>query len=523
MPGTRRQGRSVVLVNAVISVGIVAAIAGVSVVRKPPAPPTIAEFAPANPARQLTAEPSPLAARNGGSPAPTGPLPTPSGEGVPSALQCWAWPEGVTTQTFDRQSPPCISSWAAGAGNGGPTSNGVSGTEVRIGVPAAAVGAWQPYADFFSRHYQLYGRTLRLVPLGIVDLDTAEGQRAGAGAASERGVFAALDQPGAFQDAPPDLAVYVDTLADKKVVGVLTGSTQASTTALSAQAPYAWTYPPAMDTMQRMLAAADCRELSGHHASHSKQTRSRNRRFGVLVPAAKANNGRSFDASSLTAGFERCHVSAGIHEYDPADRLGVERVLADARREGVTTLIPFAGARVVAGALMGAAQRVGYSPEWLMPGLGQQRAVASWSRAPKEQIGSLFGVASWSRASADSTPAAQALHEVAPAVEFGVDDQAVYDGLALIAAGVQLAGPRLTPQAFADGLESATFANPGAGAAPEYQPSVGFQDVDHAMVDDFAQVWWNGTGFCMVGNGRRWTADQLPYDDPGFFNRDRGC
>lgn len=504
------------LVNIAVSLAIVAAIAGVSVFRHPASPPTISEFAPANPARQLTDAPSPLAAQNGGRHT-TGPLAKPPGQGVPSALQCWSWPDGSTTQTFDRQSPPCISSWDAAAGNGGATSRGVTRSEIRIGVPAASVSEWQPYAAFFSRHYQLYGRTLRLVPLGIQRLGEADGQRSAGSAAAEQAVFAALDDPTDTSANPPDRDVYLDSLASARVLGVLTGSTQVSTTALSAQAPYGWTYPPAMDSVQRTLSAAVCRELSGHHASASAQTRSQDRRFMALVPSG-------LDVSALTSGLDRCHVAAPVRSYDATDRLGLEQLMADAKRDAVTTLMPFGGAGPVASALMGAAERVGYRPEWLIPGLDEQQPAALWQRAPRAQLAGLYGLASWPKPLATAQqPAAQALHELAPSASFSAADLRVYDGLALIAAGAQLAGARLTPEAFAAGLESTSFANPGAGTGPLFQPTVGFQDVDHSMVDDLAQVWWNGRGFCLVGSGQRWQADSLPYTDPGFFEASRGC
>lgn len=511
-----RQGRAVVLVNAGISIAIVAVIAGVSVFRAPASPPTVQEFAPAHPARQLTDEgkPEPTATSSYAS----GPLTRPTkARGVPSALQCWAWPDGSTTQTFDRQSPPCVSSWDTAAGNGGATSRGVTRTEVRVGVPAASVSAWQPLAMFFSRHYQLYGRTIRLVPLGVAGLDDAEGQRALAASAAEHAVFAALDDPAASAVAIPRLDVYLDSLANERIVSVLTRSTQVSSTTLSAQAPYSWTVPPPMDTTQRTLATAVCRELSGHRAQYSKQTSHDNRRFALLIP-------RGLDTSAFSAGLETCHVTAASVEYDPSDPRGIEARLSAAHSQDVTTVIPFGSASVVADILLPAASQVDYQPEWLIPGLTQQQEVRSWALAPKEQLRSLFGLSAWAKPLSESrTPAAQALHEIVPSARFDSTQQSVYDGLALLAAGLQLAGPRPTPQAFADGLATTTFANPGAGRTPVYQARVGFEDVDHTMVDDVAQVWWRGDGFCFVGNGRRWSADELAFTDPGFFDSKRGC
>ena len=511
------------LVNAALSAVIVGLVAGVSVIRQPAAPPTISEFAPANPGR-VTAEPSDQAARPGESPRHSGPLLRPQGKaGVPSALQCWSWPDGSTTQTFDRQSPPCIASWDVETGNGGATTVGVSRGEIRIGVPAESVSAWQPFAAFVSSHYQLYGRRLTLVALGVHDLTAAESQRAAGSAAAERRLFAALDDPGAGA-ATPDLGVYLDTLAAKRVIGVLTSDAQLSTTALAAQAPFAWSRQPAMDTVQAVLATTVCRELTGHRARFSRQTSGQDRRFAVLVPASKANGGTAFDTDALQSGLDRCHVAARVIEYDPAAPDRIEATVAQAKRDGVTTFIPFGSARTLADAVMPAALRVGSRPEWLLPGLASQRSTQAWAQAPAAEREGLFGLATWAVGlSSGRLPAVQALNEVAPRATLDASGQAVYDGLTLLAAGIQLAGPHLTAESFAHGLETTAFANPGAGQAPDHQARVGFTDRDHAMLDDVAKVWWHDDSFCFVGGGRRWALDELDYADPGFFDLGKGC
>lgn len=517
-----RQGRTVVLVNAALTLVIVGLVAGVSVLRSPAGPPTISEFAPANPGR-VTAVATAQPARGGDKEHRVGPLARPTARpGVPSSLTCWSWADGSTTQTFDRQSPPCIAGWDVAAGNGGTTSRGVTASEVRVGVPAASVAAWEPLATFVNRHYQLYGRRLRLVPLGAQDLSTPEGQRAAASSAVERRVFAALEAPG--DDTGRDPGIYLDALAADGVLGVLTGPTQVSTTALGAQAPYVWSREPALDTVQRTLAAVACRELSGQRARFSPQTAGLERRFAVLAPAARANGGSTFEVDALRSGLERCHVEVVVREYDPAARASLEAALSGFQRDGLTTVVPFGTTGALTDVLMPAAASVGYEPEWLLAGLGDRPDLRAWSRAPASQRRAAFGLATWGPALPETRrPAYQALHEVAPARTLGPADQDVYDGLTLLAAGIQTAGPRLTPDAFARGLETTTFANPGAGAAPDHQARVGFADLDHAMVDDLSQVWWQGDGFCFIGGGRRWAAEEVDYSDPGFFDPARGC
>jgi hypothetical protein len=107
----------------------------------------------------------------------------------------------------------------------------------------------------------------------------------------------------------------------------------------------------------------------------------------------------------------------------------------------------------------------------------------------------------------------------------------------VLAAGIQLAGPRLTPESFAEGLRSTTFPNPGAAAAPFYQATVGFEDGDASMTNDFNEFWFDpstdwqtyspqpGLNFyrtnCYVGLGRRWSGDSWPRTDA--FYQERAC
>ena|SRR5687768_7803025 len=96
--------------------------------------------------------------------------------------------------------------------------------------------------------------------------------------------------------------------------------------------------------------------------------------------------------------------------------------------------------------------------------------------------------------------------------------------LLTLASGFQMAGPHLTPETFERGLHNARFPNPAhrimAGA-------VGFEDGDHSMTDDAAEVWWSisaqspyagdGPGtFCYVERGARRQFGSFFTDDPFF-------
>jgi hypothetical protein len=71
----------------------------------------------------------------------------------------------------------------------------------------------------------------------------------------------------------------------------------------------------------------------------------------------------------------------------------------------------------------------------------------------------------------------------------GINDGA-YHSLLLIASGVQMAGPHLTPYTFQSGLQGAIFPNP---ETPLQAGHVGFNGGSHAMTVDAAEVWWSET------------------------------
>jgi hypothetical protein len=103
----------------------------------------------------------------------------------------------------------------------------------------------------------------------------------------------------------------------------------------------------------------------------------------------------------------------------------------------------------------------------------------------------------------------------------------LYQNLLVLASGIQMAGPHLTPQTFQDGLFRTRFPNPGADGPPWYQARVGFGPGNHSMVETEAPVWWSSSGqgtgegnpqtFCYVAQGRRYGIGEWPVGDLPFF------
>ena len=92
--------------------------------------------------------------------------------------------------------------------------------------------------------------------------------------------------------------------------------------------------------------------------------------------------------------------------------------------------------------------------------------------------------------------------------------------------GVEMAGPKLTPQTFAQGM----YNYPATGGSPAY-PLVKMTPDSPVLIKDFTEVWWNRTGrgkdevnqdnngiLMKAGGGKRYLFGQWPTSDPSPFD-----
>ena len=559
-----QRGRAVSAVNGVLALGLVFALAAFALVVNPPAPPGIAEFAP-QATKPITKAPlgqsagrgaatdGPCAANGACGPSPTAtgavagptPVPTKSG-GVASTKQCYAWPDGSVTQTWDPQSPPCIADWPERArGNGGATARGVSKAEIRVAVPLEqGTHDWQPLVRFFNSHFELYDRRIVLVPFPAQAENGSHGgrdpaaQRADAETVGSLRPFASLTYPGGQSDTRTFLrgvtasGIVTVTAANQVTIG--------SESQLRGENPYAWNYSPTSTDLLAATATMICRQLAGRPAKHSLDYVSAKRSFAVVIPNQEYLQGHLDGLEQLrdalaACGVPRPRVVEYVHPQDSQDPSANVSAMVQLKKDGITSLIywPTSGGSASAGAPQKAASGVGYHPEWIIPGYSSASVYALGIGAPDE-VRSSFGIASWNHVQALSErPSYRAYAESvgdAPPEDVAVQPQlyeALYRSLLLVASGVQTAGPQLTPQRFATALQATVFPNPGAGSSPDYQAHVGFAE-DHVMVDDFAAFWFDPnqttdpTGepakdpFCYVQSGRRWTAASWPAGGDAF-------
>jgi hypothetical protein len=104
-----------------------------------------------------------------------------------------------------------------------------------------------------------------------------------------------------------------------------------------------------------------------------------------------------------------------------------------------------------------------------------------------------------------------------------------YRALLLLASGIQMAGPNLTPATFEAALQRTAFPNPDD---PTMSGKVGFTSPrDHSMTEDATEWWWSETAtspeagaaddgangaMCYVDGGARRTPGAWPRGDPFF-------
>ncbi len=535
-----RRPRGPGLVYTAIAVALVVLVAVIAVNATQPPPPTIAEFAP-QAVEQIkeapTEQSSDFGSGNGGPGAEAKaivPPDLPPPIDVPRVRRCVGDPP---RQIEDPQSPPCVAYWKGN--NGGATSKGVTKDTIRIAVPYEDGQVGNPLTPkalaleaFFNRRFEFYGRKIKLVRIQgkeheAQNPDPAR-QRADAVAADAQKVFAST----AYAEQGGVEYEYHDELAGRKVISVFSGwPVQTSETHFSSKHPYEWTPQPGGTEMGIVMGEWICKQLAGKKAVHSGQYVDAERKFGLVV--ARTPDGRKPDLTDMYRKLEGCGapIATTIEIAQTLDTQDVTvqhtNAVLKLKQEGVTSVISF-NQYVHFHLMQQAATNSSYEPEWLISSYELQvNDFAPHAVGSRPQLAHTFGLMFMNKyVPLVDWPVQWALTEIDPTLEAANGDNLyLYWPLLILASGIQMAGPTLTPQTFAEGLARTTFPNPGHGGAPYYQAHVGFGPRDHAFWDDTSIVWWNSNmtspedglpgHFCT--NGKRWLPGRLPAGDAPIF------
>jgi len=529
------------IVNTLVAAGVIVATAAALVIFRADiqSPPSVAEFAPQaqTTIQQAPREQTGLASEPGGvappSPSPS-PSPSPPSSAKPSPttspdrlangaviLHCIGDPP---RQIEDPQSAPCVPAWVGN--NGGSTYKGVSDNEIKIAVAQYNASEDAPLVAFFNKRFELYGRHITLVDTGYSGPQTPTQQAAAAAAADQQ--FHAFGATEMF-----DGYYYQQELARRGLVSV--GRTASLTDAqLAAAAPYAWSYPMTANREFANLGEWACKFV-GHPAVHAGPLlRTTTRKFGVIL--LRTTDGQALSDQPLEQELQSCGGSIPVKVEYVGSYAGPgysadtqETTMLQFKNAGVTTIFCLCETRLM-GEHARAATSQGYYPEWVDSTYIQGDIPYVLSLyAPADQLQDTFGLTFLPRIEKyQDKPSVWAAKEEGaspPDAQIELTDwDFVYRSLLLLASGIQMAGPHLTPQTFGNQLHLTRFPNP---ASPIMEGAVGFTDGGYSMTGDAAEWWWSNTApgaapgdrgtICYVDGGKRYRAGGWPKQGDNLF------
>jgi hypothetical protein len=533
-PERRRHASAVAHLAAALIVLLVVLL--VALRAQPQTPPPIAAFAPQvnQVIKQAPSNQSGTTGGGGGTGRGQGPGPG-TGNGGGAGGGGAATPSPAPTGTFyncyrgnpprqiaDPQSPPCVPNWSGGD-NGGATSPGVTRDTIDIAVPNQdgsnynndiEYAAAQSYVTFFNKNFNFYGRKLVLH-------EVAEISNSAADQATLANTVAALPAFASTQFTDEGGWTYATTLASKHVIASTGFEENPSEAQLQSYDPYLWSYEMSSDNMLATMGNWYCAELNGHVAAHAgTQFQNSQRVLGVVVAPWDYNSYPSSGLTPLTDSLSRCGVKPMVIT-DSTENWGNADVAFHTANPPVTSVMCICNFEYWSD-MATYANGQGYFPEWLLSSYGGTDA--NWSfhfgNASPAEARDAFGLTFAPRQEAlQNDPFWWAWSEggggnSAPRTIIDIYQvHLLYRSMLEIAAGIQMAGPHLTPQTFAEGLHRTSFPDP---VTPLNAGFVDFFGGSHAMTVDAAEWWYSPTApspyasfgdgsgaICYVDGGRR--------------------
>ncbi len=462
-------------------------------------------------------------------------------------------------RTISRAAPTCKPIVPAGQ-NGGATAPGVSADKIKLvwyrgkadpAVSAALTAAGasdeapdvdatiKVYNDYLNKHYNLSGRQIEMkIFTGQADAkDDAAGISDAIAVAGEK-PFAVIN---AINNA------MVDELVARKIICICT--TSLPNEFYEQRFPYAgWT--TLMSSTQGYIMRAEYvgKRLNGRKAKYAglrditTPMNQEQRVFGLLwynTPDGLYKIGADFFEKELGRYNTKLKVSLAYPSDLAAAQEQTRSLISRLKAEGVTSVI-FAGDPITPATFTQEAANQQWQPEWIITGSALTDTSLFARTYNKDQWSRAFGVSFLSLRAPETETDAYRIHvwhggkPPTAANTYGV----LYAPFFVLGTGIHMAGPKLTPETFAQGLFSYPVTNQGAVTGPTISwGRHGIWDkepwklVDLMAYDDVTEIWWDGTtvGEDEVGNrapgmyryvdgGKRYLPGTQPTSDPRVFD-----
>lgn len=441
----------------------------------------------------------------------------------------------------DSYSPPCIE---FSGGNGGATSRGVTEDEITVAARVLDEPGFQEalaqlsgadivdtpddvrrtvgaLTEYFNQNFQFYGRKLKVEFYDGKGSGQAEILGGGQEEAQQDARHVAREIK-AFAELAGGTPPFADALSKEQVVNF--GAPYMSRKWFAERYPYAWALAPDCSVVVETVVEYAVKKLYNRPAKWAGgDLKDRTRKFGTIAPENTWYQECVDDGEALAR-------KQGVPDDQLPFRVKYQlnlatmsnqatNVIAKMKDEQITSI--FTGFDpVMAIFLTGKATEQNYRPEWLIAGVAVQDV---------DLVGQLFDQDSWSRAFGVSYlgefQPLRAGYGYAAYKQIRHDEPAfvvdiIYYQMYMLALGVHMAGPVLTPQTFAEGMDRYPG---GSGVAGSW----GFGPNDQTPPEDAREIWWDPNRRSIQNNepgayvdtapGTRYRRGEWPPGEPRVF------
>lgn len=442
---------------------------------------------------------------------------------------------------FLESAPPCQPKWTGGD-NGGATYQGVSATSVKVVFyrpnysPAVRailqqMGVWTDPEDqkaflekaenVINKYYELYGRKVDIIyfqgSCSVAPPEESCYRQDAKRIVQTQHPFAVMFENNT--NAP----WFQDQLSRLGVVNL--GGWHFFDEFSRAQRPLH--YDALMGGQYQAELAGEywCKKLAGHRAQYAGDAalQQQQRKTAIIVQENELNRA---SAEHLKSIIDRCDPNGAIIDTYAADTTTAASqstsAIARFKQEGITSVLWFSDPVAPVYFTQQCTQQ-NYFPEHVLVGSGLLDYDAIAQRYDQRQWRHAFGpsdIADW--------PGLENTDGAAVWRRGGGEGRPPYDGvdlpwsyLAIIAAGVQQAGPNLNPATFERGV----LTLPATGGS-RYEPLADFGRGDYTAASDAREVYWdpNATSpingergaYVSLNNGKRYTYGEWPSGEPNL-------
>jgi hypothetical protein len=415
---------------------------------------------------------------------------------------------------IERVAPPCVN-WI-GKDNGGATSQGVTKDKILVvryvaqsdpateailegaqlaDDPAVVKHAYEALFTYFNQHWETYGRQVVFQDFNASGPSENDEQ-----AKADAVKIATEIKPFAVWGGPK---VFAQELAARNIVCICTVSL--SSEFYASQPPLLYGSLPTSTEYAQQLGEYVGKKLWNRPAKFVgtgfTPAQTAKRKFGLIFlegtrgkvdPEGKRTKDAMVSAlSKYGAKFGEGDVVG--YTYDPGrNQRDLTTMMTKFHSDGVTTVLMFADPLSPI-LITTEATRQAYFPEWVITGSGLSDTTAAGRLYDQTQWTHAFGISplwvSWT--TPDKSYGFREAHHGDPALAAG-DEGVLINIYAAVPrtlfTGLQMAGPKLTPQAFAAGM----LAYPKSGGTPS-TPLQYYTRNEPMAIKDFVEVYYDGS------------------------------